>query len=647
MVRDGERRGGIDLELRDEQPVEPWFGFRRSEALASPRTGTPDNSAPVIVQRVPAGRWSSDHMTRLLDTLPNGDTGRDTAGIVPVVSIDENLKGEAVVVSLRTDAPRFQERLDFRSPPTWHEGAGVTLATALTVERAHSLGLRHGALGPKDVIVAGPELAVAGMGLSLAGTPDPQLPMAPEVARSGVPTVAGDVYSLGRLLEVGTAADPDTPEEISAIVADATADDPESRIGSAREFAARLEEVGSGIIRTYTPMTFADSPIFLPDQTSDEDEPDEGAAVVIPAAMATVTPAVSDRPGRILPLLVGAGLTAVIGFGLWAAATSGSDDSTAGTTTAPPTTQTTTSQPPSTTERPTTTRQPTTTEQPTTSDPTTSSTTTTTTTTAPPTSVTTLPTPPDVPAVPVDQAGLELVHGLAEARVDAYLNGELLIAGFEPGEIAGPLYLDPSTYDIDLFAAVDSPAPLSVDRTDSPLVSGAVPISGEPESLVVTAGQDGAGFTTFADDLSTLSPGQGRLAVRNPTDATIEVSIEPVAEGEALRRQAISPGAVLSRDFPAGDYQVTISGEDGTALLATIISNTEGEATAATYLADGRLILQRIGGLGSAPNGIPTGTSGLLPGSGDPITGLLVAAAGALGLFTLVGQQRLRRTGNG
>ena len=120
---------------------------------------------------------------------------------------------------------------------------------------------------------------------------------------------------------------------------------------------------------------------------------------------------------------------------------------------------------------------------------------------------------------------------------------------------------------------------------------------------------------TFADDLTTLKPGEGRLAVRNPTDSAIEVSFEPIDGGEPLLRQAISAGAVLPRDLPAGDYRVTISDADGAAVLTTVISNTEGEATSATFLADGRLILQRIGGLGSAPNGIPTGTSGLLPGS--------------------------------
>ncbi|MFW2383783.1 MAG: DUF4397 domain-containing protein, partial [Acidimicrobiales bacterium] len=273
---------------------------------------------------------------------------------------------------------------------------------------------------------------------------------------------------------------------------------------------------------------------------------------------------------------------------------------------------------------------------------TTSTTETTTTTSSPPT---TTPTPPDVPAVPAADAGLEIVHGLSQPPVDVYLDGELLVGGFAPGEIAGPLGLTEGDYELELFAAADDPAATTEQRTDDALIGQTVPISGKPEALVVADdGNDGVAILGFSEDLRPVDPGEGRFSIRNPTSSTIQVTLEPLTSGTAVERQAIAPGAFLSADLPSGDYQLLISDENGSELLATVVSNTEGEATAATFLSDGtpRLILQRIGDLGTPPNGIPTGTGGLLPGSEDPITGLLIAAAGAIALFAVVGRERLR-----
>ncbi|MBT8241924.1 MAG: DUF4397 domain-containing protein [Acidimicrobiia bacterium] len=260
-----------------------------------------------------------------------------------------------------------------------------------------------------------------------------------------------------------------------------------------------------------------------------------------------------------------------------------------------------------------------------------------------------MPTPPDVPAVPASEAGLELVHGLSEPAVDVYVDRTLLVGGFAPGEIAGPLDLTEGSYTVELFSTIDDPAQDAQTRTDPPLIAQALPISGRPETVVVAkdAG-DGVVLRSFADDVSPIAPGQGRFAIRNPSSRTILVTVDPVTDGAAaLERQAVSPGGVLSRDLPSGDYQLFITEEDQSPLLATVLSNPEGELTSATFLRDGspRLILQRIGDLGTPPNGIPTGTDGLLPGSGDPTAGLVIAALGALGLFVVIGRERLLDAG--
>lgn len=645
MERYSSTSGGTEIELSDFESIPPWFGFVRTNATAAPRLGTPKDRGPVTVQTVPEGRWSSDHVDRLLNTTPTLE--RDTSGLVPVISIIDDGSGNRQVTSLRTDAPRFQERLDFRTPPPWNEGAGVALAASKAVQKAHSLGLRHGALQPSDVIVAGSELAVAGMGLSLSGSPEEGLPMAPEVARSGVPTVPGDVYSLGLLLKAGTEGDPNTPDEIKQVIADATTEDVGDRIPSALAFSERLTEAGGASMRSYTPMGFMDSPLLTGGAVAAAPVSATAAAAAttpsVPAVEAAASAASSGSTGKILPWVVGAGLAGVIGFGLWAAATGGSNDSTAPTTSVATTATTTTV----TTDAPTTTQDPTTTPSTTSGDTTATTTTATTTTTTAP--ATTVPEPPVVDATPIEDAGLELVHGLQAPAVDAYLDGELLVAGFEPGEIAGPLALDGGDYELQLFAAADNPTQTALDRDDDPIATDSVSLSGSPETVVVGSdGSDGVALSTFADDLKSVAAGEGRVSLRNPTDSTIVVSLdpEPFMDGQAIERQAVSPGAIFARDLPAGDYRLFITEENGEELLSTALSNTEGEVTAGTFLADGtpRMIFQRTGGLGTPPDGIPTGTSGLLPGSKDPVPGLLIAAAGSLGLFALVGRERLRRS---
>ncbi len=647
VERDSNTSGGKEIELSDFEAIAPWFGFPRSNASAAPVDGTPRDRGPVTVQTVPEGRWSNDHVERLLNSTPTDE--RDTSGLVPVISITEDPEGNRQVTSLRTDAPRFQERLDFRTPPPWNEGAGVALAASNAVQKAHSLGLRHGALQPNDIIVAGSELAVAGMGLSLSGTPEEGLAMAPEVARSGVPTVPGDVYSLGLLLQAGTADDPNTPEEIKQVIADATTEDVGDRIPSALAFSERLSEAGGASMRAYTPMSFANSPLVNGGGMAAAVEAPVAAAATqaAPPTAATATAAESaNSTGKILPWIVGAGLAGVVGFGLWAAAT-GSNSATTAPTTVSTTTVSTATEAPSTTATPTT--ETPTTETPTTSDGSTATTVPATTSTTTATTTTTLPRPPAVDATPIEDAGLELLHGLEQPPVDAYLDGELLVAGFEPGEIAGPLALDGGDYDLQLFAATDNPPATALDRDDDPIATETVNLSGSPETVVVGSdGADGVQLSTFVDDLSEVGAGEGRISLRNPTDSTILVSLDPqpFMEGQAIERQAVSPGAVFARDLPAGDYRVFVTQENGEELLSTVVSNTEGEVTAGTFLADGstRLVFQRTGGLGTPPAGIPTGTSGLLPGSNDPVQGLLIAAAGSLGLFALIGRERFRRS---
>ncbi len=625
---------GTPFDLGDAEPTSSWFGFDRSETTALRRGATSPETVPVAVQRVPAGTWSNAHIDRLLSTAPT--EGRNTDGLVPVTRITGAPGEDLTVVSLRTDAPRFQERLDFRTPPTWNESAGVALGAAEAMEKGHSLGLRHGALQARDVVIDGRELAVAGMGLSLGGTPEPDITIAPEVASSGVPTVPGDVYSLGKLLEAGTTSDSSTPEAIRELIAESTAVDPNERVASAREFADRLRAAGGDALRSYTPMSFADSPLFAAPAAIAAAVENSGPVPAVAPLPADVPEDESDRR-RALPWLIGAALIGLVGIGLWAA-TSGESDGANGTTTlpttvttAPPTTEPSTTEP-STTEPST---------APPTTEPTTAPPTTQPTTTAPPT------TSPPIDATPAGQAGLEILHGIPDTPVDAYLDGELLIGGFNPGEVAGPLDLPGGTYEVELFAASDDPAATADERSDLAIASAALPVTGEPGSLVITPTASGqVQLQSFADDLSPVAAGEGRLTIRNPGPGVATITVAAV-EGGVPVEVRLAPGESLTTDLLAGDYAVQIADEDGTELLSAVVSNVEGSLTSATAIlpdqGDAELLLQRISDLGTPPDGIPTGNSGLLPGSdGHGSAGLVLAGLGAVGLLALVGRQRLR-----
>jgi hypothetical protein len=674
-TQESESADGPTVEVEISEAAAPWFGFERSIGLGAPATGRPEDRAPVTVQRIPGGVWTKAHIERLLGTSPA--SGRGIAGLVPVADIAGDPEVALTVVSLRTDAPRFQDRLDFRTPPTWNEGAGITLAAALAVEKGHSLGLRHGALQASDVVVSGDEVAIAGMGLSLGGMPESGLTTAPEVGASGVPTVAGDVFSLGKLLEAGTRGDRSTPAEIADVIADATAEDPADRIPTAQALADRVRSAGGDAIRTYRPMSFADSTLFHTSggvvHASGGATAADGALGAAPTSVDTVAsaePSPSSRRG-VLPWVVGAGLLALVSFGLWAAASDGtggsSDDSaattvttvpvttvpgTSSTTTEAPTTQTSTTTSTSTSALPTTTIAPTTTATPSTTAPTTAATTTATTTTTAPTTTTTAPTTAPttttvaVPAIPAGEAGLELLHGLPSPAVDVYADGELLLGGFEPGEIAGPLNLPDGEYDLALFAAADTPATSESDREDPALVAGELIVDGQPATLVVAADAQGSPtIVRFAEDLRPTAAGDGRITIRNPGETAVIVTMTPLAGGEPLS-EPLAARATISADLPAGEYRIRIEDQARQVLFETTISNPEGNLTTGTFLIgeddQSLLLLQRINGLQSPPDGIPTGDSGLLPGPDDGYFGLAIAALAAVGLLVLVGRHRLR-----
>ncbi|GAA1616948.1 hypothetical protein GCM10009789_83710 [Kribbella sancticallisti] len=161
---------------------------------------------------------------------------------------------------------QIDEYIDGRTLFAWlREGlvttsAGIIIFRSLLqgVEYAHSKGAVHGCLDPTSIRIAVPATAkVADFGLTAL---DPGLAAArtrgtlhfyepywaPETRAGEGPTAAGDVYTLGTLLEA-LVRDNNQRTALQEIVAQATALHPEVRYQSAAELRAALDVISISV----------------------------------------------------------------------------------------------------------------------------------------------------------------------------------------------------------------------------------------------------------------------------------------------------------------------------------------------------------------------------------------------------------------
>lgn len=249
------------------------------------------------------------------------------------------------------------------------------------------------------------------------------------------------------------------------------------------------------------------------------------------------------------------------------------------------------------------------------------------------------------PAQSADKATVSVLHGVPGLTVDVYANGEELIPDFEPGTLTDPLQLPAGRYDLAVFPAGEGPdGDPAIEANDVAVPAGA--------NATVVAHLDANGdpmLSLFANDTSTVKAGQARLTVRHVAAAPavdVRAGEQPVFEGLA------NPDEV-STEVPAGTVSadVVLAGTSDVAIGPADLDLAEGTNTvvyAWGSAQDGNLALatQTIGGLHSAPKGIPAGSAGLAgDGEGMPMWLLLttaVALAGAAGATARLVQVRVR-----
>lgn len=214
-------------------------------------------------------------------------------------------------------------------------------------------------------------------------------------------------------------------------------------------------------------------------------------------------------------------------------------------------------------------------------------------------------------AATADGASLSVLHGVPDTPVDVWVNDELTLDDFQPGDLAGPLDLPAGDYEVALTAP---------DATDaSEPVLGPVTVTLEADTnYTAVAHLDEAGaptVTPYVNDTSPTAAGEGRLTVRHDAAAP---AVDVLAGGTPVIEGLANPDEA-SLDLPAGTIEASVAaaGTTDPVIGPAPVEVQEGVLTivyAWGSLEDGNLDLavQTIAGLHSAPDGVNSGTGGQL-----------------------------------
>ena len=208
-------------------------------------------------------------------------------------------------------------------------------------------------------------------------------------------------------------------------------------------------------------------------------------------------------------------------------------------------------------------------------------------------------------------AMLSVLHGVPDLTVDVYVNDELTIDDFEPGDLAGPLELPPGTYTVAITAsdATDASSP-AIGPVDLPLEAG---VNYTAVAHLTESGDPTA--TLFTNDTAPTAAGQGRLTVRHVAAAP---AVDVLAGGTVVITNLSNPNEA-KLDLPAGTVSAAVAAAATTdpVIGPADVQVAEGANTivyAWGSLDDDNLALavQTINGMQSSPHGVPAGSAGLV-----------------------------------
>ncbi|MET0782236.1 MAG: DUF4397 domain-containing protein [Microbacterium sp.] len=154
-------------------------------------------------------------------------------------------------------------------------------------------------------------------------------------------------------------------------------------------------------------------------------------------------------------------------------------------------------------------------------------------------------------AISATTADLSVLHAIPDTPVDVYVNGELTLDDFQPGDLAGPLDLPAGDYEVALTApdAADDSAPILGPATIT-LAAGT--------SYTATANLDEGGapaLNLFTNDIATTNAGEGRLTVRHVAAAP---AVDVLAGGTPVISSLVNPDQA-TLNLPVGTLSVTVA----------------------------------------------------------------------------------------
>ena len=233
-------------------------------------------------------------------------------------------------------------------------------------------------------------------------------------------------------------------------------------------------------------------------------------------------------------------------------------------------------------------------------------------------------------------AHLSVLHGVPDLPVDVYVDGELTLDDFNPGDLAGPLELPAGDYEIAITAADaedDSDpvlGPVDVSLSEGGNYTAAAHLSAEGDPTV----------TAFENDTSDVAAGEGRLAVRHIAAAP---EVDVWGDGAVVVESLANPDEA-ALELPAGSVEaaVSLAGETDPVTGPADVDVAEGATTIVYAWGSAEddnldLAVQTVDGMHSAPDGVPSGnfevpaqSSGALMALG--IAGLALLGGGAFAL---------------
>lgn len=239
-------------------------------------------------------------------------------------------------------------------------------------------------------------------------------------------------------------------------------------------------------------------------------------------------------------------------------------------------------------------------------------------------------------AATAQAAQLSVLHAIPDTPVDVYVNGELTLDDFSPGDLAGPLELPAGSYEVAITApdAADASAPILGPATIA-LEGGA---NYTAVAHLTEAGEPG--LNLFTNDISQTAPGEGRLTVRHTAAAP---AVDILAGGSPVIENLANPSEA-KLDLAAGTVSaaVALTGTTDPVIGPTDVQIQEGTNTilyAWGSAADGNLAIaaQTITGLHSNPDGVPSGTAGYLAQQDASVTALVSSGLIAMAIAVAVG----------